>query len=322
MTKINTVLGPISSDKLGTTLIHEHLLWGYPAWFNDTVAPPFNRQEAVEICLKDLKQAKLCGVKTIVDASPADCGLDINFSKEVAEKSGVNVIAVTGMYTEEEGAPSYWKFRDMAGGNTQDELYELFMKDITQGIQRTDIKAGVIKVATGYGKISPFEENVLKAAARAQKETGIPIITHTEKGTMGPEQADLLISEGADPKRVMIGHIGNADLKYQASILEKGVYIAFDRMGIEPVFPDVLSVASIVAMVSMGYANRLLMSHDHVSVQLGKSPPRAIMEQVMPKWHLGHIFDDIVSDLEKAGITDKQVHMIMKDNPQRLFSGE
>jgi phosphotriesterase-related protein len=135
MAIVNTVLGPISSDQLGITLMHEHLLWGYPAWFTDTVASPFNRQEAVDICLKDLKQAKLCGVKTIVDASPAECGLNIIFSKEVAEKSGINIIAVTGMYTEEEGAPSYWRFRDLAGGNMQDELYELFMKDITQGME-------------------------------------------------------------------------------------------------------------------------------------------------------------------------------------------
>jgi phosphotriesterase-related protein len=189
-------------------------------------------------------------------------------------------------------------------------------------IQRTDIKAGVIKIATGYGKISPFEANVLKSAARAQKETGVPIITHTEKGTMGPEQADLLISEGADPKRIMIGHIGNADLKYQSTILEKGVYIAFDRLGIELIFPDSLSKACIIALVSMGYANRIFMSHDHVSVQLGKSPPRSVMDQVMPKWKLGHIFNDIVPDLKKAGVNDKQLHMILEDNPRRLFTGE
>ena len=101
MVKVNTVLGPISSDQLGITLIHEHLWWGYTSWFTDTVAPPLNRQEAIEECLKDLKQAKEGGVKTVVDATLVDNGLDINFSKEVAEKSGVNIIAVTGMYTEE-----------------------------------------------------------------------------------------------------------------------------------------------------------------------------------------------------------------------------
>jgi len=322
MKYVNTVLGSISSDELGITLIHEHLIWGFAGWFVDTVAPPFDREEAMEICLQDMEQAKQCGVKTVVDATLPDSGLDIAFSKEVAEKSGVNIIAVTGIYTEAEGAPAYWKARDLYGGNTEDELYEQFMHDITQGIQRTKVKAGVIKVATGDGKISPFEEKALKAAARAQKATGVPVITHTENGTMGPEQADLLISEGADPKQIMIGHIGNADLKYQTSILEKGTYIAFDRMGIELIFPDALTKACVIALVSMGYANKILISHDHISSYLGKSLPRSTMEQFMPKWNLGHIFDEIIPDLKEAGVTDKQVNTIMEDNPRRLFAGD
>jgi len=82
--------------------------------------------------------------------------------------------------------------------------------------------------------ISTIEESVLRAAARAAKETGLPIITHTEGGTMGLEQGALLISEGVDPKRITIGHMcGNPSLHYPMSVLDQGVNIAFDRFGIK-----------------------------------------------------------------------------------------
>ena len=87
--------------------------------------------------------------------------------------------------------------------------------ELTEGIEGTGIKAGVIKLASSEGRIAPMEEILFKAAARAQKETGCAIITHTQKGTMGPEQAELLISCGADPNKIAIGHMcGSTDIDY------------------------------------------------------------------------------------------------------------
>ena len=127
-------------------------------------------------------------------------------------------------------------------------------------------------MGTGHGEISTHEEIVLKAAARAQKETGVPIITPTESGTMGPEQAALLISEGANPRRIMIGHIGgNANLQYHISVLEQGVYIAFDRLGIDFLFPDTLRKACIIGLLGIGYANRIMLSHDYAPYWLGRA---------------------------------------------------
>jgi phosphotriesterase-related protein len=323
MSKVNTVLGPISIDELGVTLVHEHLVFAYLGWDCDALAPPYDREAAAAACVEALKQAKDYGLKTLVDATATDMGRDVELQKMVSDRLGINIICATGFYTEKYGKAGYFKFRSMAYDITN-EICETLVKEITQGIGDTGVKAGVIKVATGHARISSYEEKVLKAAARAQKETGVPIITHTEAGTMGPEQADLLISEGVDPKRVVIGHMcGNADLKYHLSVLEKGLYIAFDRLGIDILFPDKLRKACLMGLIGIGYADRILLSQDCWAWWLGRPyefPDAA--KPLLANWSYVHVFNNIIPALREAGVTEDKIHTLMVENPRRLFSGE
>src|SRR5690606_26546948 len=134
---------------------------------------------------------------------------------------------------EGEGAPAYFKFR-RAFGDVQQEVYEMMMTEITEGIGGTGIKAGVIKLASSKDRITDYEQVFFRAAARVQRETGVPIITHTQEGTVGPEQAELLIAEGADPNRIMIGHMdGSTDLSYHLRTLRQGGSSGFDRIGLQ-----------------------------------------------------------------------------------------
>ncbi|TET75368.1 MAG: phosphotriesterase-related protein [Dehalococcoidia bacterium] len=325
MATVNTVLGPIPTDELGPTLIHEHLLMAMPGWECDALAVPYSREAIARSCVGALERAKAYGMKTLVDATPIDLGRDVELQKEVSDRSGINIICATGLYMEAMGKPAYLKFRSQVF-DTATEIYETFMKEITQGIGDTGVKAGVIKVATGQGEISPYEERVLRAAAWAQKETGVPIITHTEGGTMGPEQAALLISEGATPERIVIGHIGgNANLQYHTSVLEKGVYIAFDRLGIEALQPDTLRKACIIGLVGIGYADRIMLSHDycgdHSVCWLGRPlelPDFA--KGLIAHWHYEHVFKNIIPALKEAGVSDDKIDTMMVQNPRRLFS--
>ena len=321
MAEVNTVLGPISSDELGMTLIHEHLTLCYPGWECDALAVPYDREAIATHCVEALEEAKAHGVKTLVEASPNDLNRDVELDRMVSKRSGINIICATGLYMESMGKPAYFKFRNQVF-DTATEIYETFMKEITQGIGDTGVKAGVIKVGTGHGEISTHEEIVLKAAARAQKETGVPIITHTEAGTMGPEQAALLISEGANPRRIMIGHIGgNANLQYHISVLEQGVYIAFDRLGIEFLFPDTLRKACIIGLLGIGYANRIMLSHDYAPYWLGR--PSELPDFVKPllaNWSYAHVFKNIIPALKQAGVSDDNIHTMMVDNPRQLFA--
>jgi phosphotriesterase-related protein len=323
MTKINTVLGPISPNELGVTLIHEHLVFSYLGWECDALAPPYDREAAATACVDSLSEAKGHGLRTLVDATGTDMGRDVELQKMVAEKLGINIVCATGFYTEKYGKAGYFKFRSM-NYDIAAELCETLVKEITQGIGDTGVKAGVIKVATGHNRISSYEEKVLIAAARAQKETGVPIITHTEEGTMGVEQAELLISEGADPGRVVIGHMcGNSDLKYHVSVLEKGVSIAFDRLGIDVLFPDKLRKACLMGLIGIGYGDRIFLSQDCWAYRLGR--PFEFTEEVKPllaNWRYDHVFKDIIPALKEAGISQQKINGLMVENPRRLFGGK
>jgi phosphotriesterase-related protein len=323
MDKINTVLGPVSPDELGVTLIHEHLVFSYLGWECDALAPAYDREAAATVCVEALGEAKSQGLRTLVDATGTDMGRDVELQKIVSERLGINIICATGFYTEKYGKAGYFKFRSM-NYDIVAELCETLVKEITQGIGNTGIKAGVIKVATGHARISSYEEKVLKAAARAQKETGVPIITHTESGTMGPEQAELLISEGADPKRIVIGHMcGNSDLNYHVSVLDKGVNIAFDRLGIEVLFPDRLRKACLIGLLGIGYVDNIFLSQDCWAYRLGR--PFEFADEVktlLANWRYDHIFDNIIPALKEAGVSQERIDALMVRNPRRLFGGK
>ena len=164
---------------------------------------------------------------------------------------------------------------------------------------------------------------MLRAAARASKETGLPIITHTEDGTMGPEQAALLIGEGVDPKRLMIGHMcGNPSLQYQLEVLNQGVNIAFDRFGLELFLPDKIRTAMLIGLLGIGFEERIMLSHDFIgcsSGRGGKMPEEGL--RPIANWSIVHIFRNIIPALKAAGVTEAQIRTMMVDNPKRLLSG-
>jgi len=324
--KVNTVLGPISPAEMGVTLVHEHIVGGYPGWEGDQTIVPFDHRAAVEKGVALLQQLKDLGLRTYVDATTVDGGRNIEVLKEISEKSEVNIICSTGYYYEGEGATAYWKFRASLG-DVREELYELFMTEVTVGIRGTGIKAGVVKAGTSKGRITDYEKLMLSTAARVQKETGVPVITHTQRGSMGPEQAEFLIAAGANPKRIQIGHMSdNLDVAYQVRTLDKGVYIAWDRMGLEVLAGcprDADRYAVMLDLIAKGYSNRLMISHDSICTWLGR--PFTLPEAVMPfvaNWHPTHLFRNIIPALKQGGASDAQIKTIVEDNPRRLFEGK
>ncbi len=327
MQKVNTVTGPVSPDELGITLMHEHILYGYPGWEGDQTIAPLDREEIVKNAAETLGRLKNeFGVQTCVDATALDGGRMPEIYREVSEKSGVHVICSTGYYYEGEGAPVYWKFRSSLG-DVRDELYELFMEEVTHGIRDTGIRAGVVKAGSSKGVITDYEKLMFETAARVQKETGVPIITHTQEGTMGPEQAELLISSGADPKHIQIGHMSdNLEMDYQKAVLEQGVYISWDRMGLQGLAGcpmDKERYPVMTELIKEGYADRLMISHDFIINWLGR--PLKIPEQALPlvaDWHPSHLFKNIIPELKKGGATEEQIDIIIRQNPRRLFAGE
>ncbi|MBP7765937.1 MAG: hypothetical protein KA113_12190 [Syntrophaceae bacterium] len=177
---------------------------------------------------------------------------------------------------------------------------------------------------SGGGPISPYETAILKAAAAAQKATGVPIITHTEGPAGGVEQAELLIAEGADPKKIMIGHVSNSrDVAYHKAILAKGVYIAFDRIGLDIFTPTDVNVKNIALLCREGYANKIMLSHDTVNVWLGRplEAPEPVLKALV-NWRIDHISKNVIPALKAEGVTDDEIKAMMVDNPRNLFTGK
>jgi phosphotriesterase-related protein len=259
-----------------------------------------------------------------VDATPNDVGgRDPELYVALSKATGMNIICSTGLYTEHEGSPAYWTTKAEWGMDIAKMMSDIFIKEITEGIGKTGVKAGVIKVGSSP-KMTKYEAAVHKGAAIAQKATGVPIITHTEGPTGGPEQADFLIKEGVNPKKIMIGHVSNSkDINYHRIILAKDVYIAFDRIGLDIITPFDINVKNVAALCKAGYANQIMLSHDTVNVWLGRQVvlPDAYAH-AFDNWRIDHISKDFIPALKANGVTDEQIKTMMVDNPRNLFLGK
>ncbi len=325
MKQINTVNGTISPQQMGRTLMHEHFLFGFAGFQGDATLGGFKEEEYTRDCVQAVEDARAYGVSTIVDATTNECGRNARFLKKIADMTGMNIICSTGFYFQDESAFAYWNFRK-GFADIQEEIFEMMYTELTKGIEGTDVKAGVIKLASSYNQITPMEEIFFKAAARAQKETGCVIITHTQLGTMGPEQAQLLISEGADPGKIAIGHMcGSTDIDYHERVLKQGVYINMDRFGLEgelfhtPTDEERMDV--IKTLVDKGYGSQIMLGHDSVNVNLGRGlimTPK--MQELMKDANIRTIGKKVIPGLAKRGMTEDQIEALLTANPAAIFS--
>lgn len=315
---VQTVLGPKKLSDLGKTLIHEHLLIGWPGWQGDS-AFPFNRKEGIKQCCDVLEKLKALGVQTFVDPCPSDLGRDPEFMAECAQKTGMNVICAAGFYKEDLGG-SHFRFRGLFGSDVAAEVAELYQKEIEDGIGSTGIKVGLIKCATGEGAIKPYEESLLRAASRAQKATGAPIITHTDHGSLGDKQLEIFFSEGVKPERIAIGHSDDrADLAYHMGILDKGAFLSFDRFGLDILFPNKLRIASLIALLYSGYEKQMLISHDAVNCWPGRPLPSSMVSLISDS-EPTYIFRVVLPKLRAVGFSEETIDQVLVDNPRRFLA--
>lgn len=320
---INTVTGVTTAAGLGRTLMHEHLMIGYPGWESDTLRPGAGRKEMLSVCCDRIEELKSHGVSSMLDPCPNDLGRDVEFMAEVAARASFTIICATGLYKEDQGGAAYWKFRADFGGGAE-SIAEMYIKELTEGIGPTGIKAGIIKVATGSPAISDYESMLLEAAAMAARETGAPITTHTDNGLLGDEQQKILVAAGLPASRIIIGHsCGSADTSYHLGILEGGSYLGFDRFGLEVLQPDDLRVASLLKLLEAGHGHRIVVSHDSVWCWRGEPvPDPKILETISESWNPCHFFNNIIPSLKDGGASDQQIEALLVDNPRRFFSGQ
>jgi phosphotriesterase-related protein len=310
MAQIQSVSGPLDTADLGFTYMHEHVIIGTPGLYEGH-PQLWHAQEFRERAIRRLSEARERGVKTFVDLTPSDFHRDVRFVRDVAQASGMQVIVATGIYWK-----STWYFE----GHPIEDLLALLLHDIQQGIQGTDIRAGILKAATDEPGVTEANERALRAIARAHRQTGVPISTHTNAHLRrGLEQQKIFKEEGVDLGRVVIGHSGDStDIGYLEELIQNGSYIGMDRFGLEGgELPNVdQRVQTVATMCEKGYANRMVLSHDAGCI-FDFAPEQ--MLQALPKWNFNTIVDIVIPALRERGVSQSDIDVMTTGNPRAIF---
>jgi 5-phospho-D-xylono-1,4-lactonase len=232
MTFVRTVLGDIDPALLGVTYAHEHLVidGGRPVELSaDFLLNDLDRLS------DEVRAATAAGLQAAIDMMPADCGRNPILLAELSRRTRLRIVGATGLHHERFTGPSHWSLRA-----TEDELADLFVADIADGIDerdytgpivhRTDVRAGVIKIAGSLGGPSDRDRPIFHAAAAAHGRTGVPIHTHCEAGTGALEQIGLLDDAGVATAHLSLSHVDKVvDRGYHREILATGAFVVYDQ---------------------------------------------------------------------------------------------
>ena len=317
MATVNTVLGPIDSADLGFTLSHEHLGTN-AAGIRQTYPEFFDREGVKEQAIAALTEAYNEGLRTIIDVSTIDLGRDVLLMDEVSRASGVQIICATGNHL---AVPRPF------GDVSPDVIASLYVREIEEGIEGTGIKAGIIKVASDRGGITPPQEVVLRAAARTSNQTGARISTHTwSPERIGEQQVRVLKEEGVDLNKVYIGHSNDdTDMDYLLGLLDEGVWLGLDRYpgGRNNETPNwEQRTEAVKKLMDAGHTDRIMLSHDY-------SVPKArygaeVQEERRRANPDGYLFitRNVLPRLRELGASDDDISQIMVENPRRFFEDD
>ncbi len=313
-TMVNSVLGPLDVANLGFTLSHEHVLVASAGI--QQIYPEFiDRQGTIEAAATALQEASAEGLRTIVEVTTIDLGRDIRLLEEVSRRSGVQIIACTGTWLD---IPRVFR------AATPDMIADLYVREIEVGIEGTDIKAGVIKVATDQEGVTPEGETILRAAARTQLRTGVPISTHTSAtARVGEKQIAIFEEEGVDLRHVCIGHSNDTtDVEYLAGMARKGAYVGLDHYpgGRQPGALDWEQRTEVLKrLLDAGVGDRLMLSHDNsVTITLTSRDQQEQRRQYNPDGYL-FVKRRVLPRLRELGVSEEAIQQLVVGNPRRFF---
>lgn len=315
---VETVTGPVPVASLGPTLMHEHIFSLYSeVRVQDST---WNEEERVADAAAQIRSVHGQGIRTIVDHTVYGLGRNVDRIRKVAERSGITIVAATGLYFFTE-LPDYFLRRMEVEGPRVIE--DLFVNEVEVGIFQSGIKAAFIKVATGPQGVTPHVDVALRSAARAQLRTNVPISTHSHpQSRNGLAQQRIFREEGVDLGRVIIGHCGDTvDVGYLEQLLDGGSYLGMDRFGSRrpPILDD--RVRTVATLCERGYADRIVMSHD-TNCWSDKVPSH--LRGVRPESTMApytYLVDEVLPRLREAGVSEQDIHQMMVENPQTIFRG-
>lgn len=298
---INTVNGPIPSNKLGITYIHDHLYVipnALPQYFDYTF-------DDIDQSICEAIDFKNHGGRTIVDLTPINYGRNPIALQNIAKGANINVCFVTGFH-KEEFLPKW--IDDLS----DEQIYDLLLNEIENGVSSHYLLPVAMKAGTSYKKITRREMRILKIEGIVQRDTHIPMITHCDKGSMGLEQLEVLKSQGADLSHICLSHVDmTKDVAYIEEICDMGASVSFDHVGRELESQDEARIKMLSKLVRDGYEDYICLAGDmgrkKYFLSYGGQPG------------LRYIVTTLKNTLEHIIGLDKYYKMVV-DNPKRILS--
>lgn len=302
--KIQSVLGPVDTAELGQVLMHEHVTcadWSMRMNFGSRF---FEHDTLIDMAKTAFAPLKQLGVRTIVDGTAVNLGRDLPLIRDVAEATGMNIIASTGFYFQEE---SWLQER------AEEEIFDLLYEDAAQ--------CGILKCAVEQAGVTPLMKKLLAVTGRVASGRNLPVFCHTaSRAGMGLPAFEAL-GQYLPANRVILGHTGDTnDRDYLKAVAETGCYLGFDRFGYCGRDNTVESLtANILWLCELGYRDRILLSHD-AAVYLGFWDSWQDSRKQVTDFSVVH--KQAVPALLAGGLSERDITEILEGNPRRFFEGK
>jgi phosphotriesterase-related protein len=322
LAQVQTLRGPIDTADLGRVLIHEHVfLMDMEYTYN--YRPDFFADETITKAAERLNALKAAGIDTIIDLTVLGLGRHMPSLAKIAPLTELNIIVSTGAYTFD-AAPAPFQFYGpgLLKDAPEEPMVEHFVRDLTECIAGTGIRANELKCAIDEPGLRPGVERVMRAVAKAHLRTGAPITVHTAPlQETGLVVQRVLSEEGVDLRDVVIGHCGDTtDIDYLMKIADQGSILGMDRFGVEFAITMEQRVQTIAEMVRRGYAGQLTLSHD-CCCWSDFFPRVEDYHAAMPNHNYLHIHNDVIPALREAGVSEGDLDRMFIANPRRHFEG-
>ncbi|RZU20391.1 phosphotriesterase-related protein [Kribbella rubisoli] len=296
---IRTVLGDLRPDALGIADSHDHL-------FFRSAALPGQELDDEAAAVAEVRAFADAGGQAIVQWTPYGLNRRAELLPGISSRTGVSIVAATGLHRREH-------YPDGFVDKVQDQLADIFVRELTAGIGDTQVRAGLIKVASGFHVLDVHADLVMRAAAEAHHATNAPIAIHHELGSAADAVLDLLVDElDVHPGAVILGHLNRfPDHRVQLELAQRGAWLAFDGPSRANSATDPRMMDCLAALIDAGYADRLLLGGDTTTARAraatGEGPGMPyLLTHLRPR--ITRYFGDDVADA------------VFRTNPARAFT--
>ena len=309
MARVMTVSGPVPPERLGFTLPHEHT--GIFLWHIENRWDYWELTPDDDLITEELRELRRRGGGTLVDLTLDGVGRDPHRLRRLASATGLNIVMGSGWYR---GA--HYPAEARIERRSVDDLASEMVGEWEHGVADTGIRPGIIgEIGTDKPWVSPIEERVHRAAARASRRTGMAITTHGVQSAVGRAQLRIFTEEGVDPSRVVIGHADSyLDIDYYLEVLDTGANLQFDFLGHRFASEEALEprlVETIVELLERGFGPQLLLSQDvcHNS-------------QLRANGGFGYVYlqQHFLPTLRTAAVAEGEIRAMTIDNPARILA--